>query len=871
MTKVDVSVNTGFPTVGEIVKTLIEAFDFYDLIDDGKKRNSFIKKVNRFADEKNFDMDKAGSLIKEVLFKSFGKLIDDKMLFEEIYLGILSLFESYKTLILTQNVNLIDRDIIIRRLITHYAVYKISDILHFVTYNKYDMKMPTKKFWWVPYKENDEIVFPLANVVNWWANLTNADSTYKLSKLIAETNYQINKKEYQKDFISERKDADYKQKERWKSNKNLPRASTIDSLTSDYLGLPGGDFDFEKKLKLCLYIGRASHFVFNKLYEIFGDDTFIILENLKKQIQSETSESEEELLKFLEQTYHYDKVQLYEMYRSEINNIENTLQNKLTSIRCEKMENDNVKAFEILDEISKSNVFKSNYLFLWQKARYYLLQPDEKMWKQAAEFYNQAFEDAKYKSGIALRALIKEAIFLCSKIRAKSIVQKLYKWACFYGLFSDEFEIVENYFMDLRSKQFLYYFDPKIFYKTDIDKYEKMLNEKLNLHFFLFSNIENMKIDKRYPNSLKKIIGSTPRTQLMLFCNHGKVNYVKELLDLGADPNIIAADGGTALIMSIQSQFPPIGDENIECAKELLKKDLSKSINSRTKLKKITALQCAIESGRVDLVKEVIKQGADVNQRCTFNSKEGITPLYLTIGNIGKCILYLKSKGSLFRDPKTVNEALKYDTMMSVMNGSLYDSDYQRFQSRMNDDVDYRKIADEVLDFLIRSEIEKSKSYFEMIDTLLSSGADTEAVNINGFTALIFCSEIGDINIFDKLMSHNANIEKLLINNDNVLSLAIRNRNYEMFRHILTKYRTKVSKLMNIKYENIATGFKSTLLHDFILQYLSDNFDESGKVILNHIIDNNFDLELKDSYGKTALDVARMIGNEDIIKMIEGA
>ncbi len=105
------------------------------------------------------------------------------------------------------------------------------------------------------------------------------------------------------------------------------------------------------------------------------------------------------------------------------------------------------------------------------------------------------------------------------------------------------------------------------------------------------------------------------KTALMWASEKNNINIVKYLLDNGADVNIITDSQYSVLHYPAQAG-------NTEVVKLLLTKDVSKIINSTTKLG-WTPLICASSMGHVEIVKLLMAKGADKS----IKAKNGVTAI----------------------------------------------------------------------------------------------------------------------------------------------------------------------------------------------------------------------------------------------------
>lgn len=110
-------------------------------------------------------------------------------------------------------------------------------------------------------------------------------------------------------------------------------------------------------------------------------------------------------------------------------------------------------------------------------------------------------------------------------------------------------------------------------------------------------------------------IDADGKTALMWAAEKNNIEIVKLLLENMADVNIISTSLYSVLHYSSQAG-------NTEVVKMLLAKDVSKILNSQTKIG-WTPLICASAMGRIEVVKLLIAKGADKN----IKAKNGTTAI----------------------------------------------------------------------------------------------------------------------------------------------------------------------------------------------------------------------------------------------------
>ncbi len=862
----------GFPTIGEVTKFIIEAFDFYELVADEKTRAGLIKDIQRFSEEKDFDMDRAQEFIENVINKSFGKLIQNEVFFSELNNQITSILNGYKYIALNLNVSYINRERIVKTLITHYFVYQFSGLVRDLQNSQTGLIFPKEEFWWLPEEaEESKIKSPISNVLDWWADQTDCDSLYKLCQKIMKEKYKDRIENDKSFYESEKILLFYQKYNRWRKNNHLPSSFSIAELSGIDLGLTDKDQIPENSLKFNLFIARGIQYCLNNLEELFGiKATFVVIKNTKRYVKSDYLDTDiNELFEHFRKRIDVLKEDNPMELKSKIVLTSNLLGNKYTSPIKEKDKDDQLKAQEVLGTLSKSEELNDSYILELQRARFYALQTDEKSWKEALLHYERAYEDGKYQAGIDLKPILTEGLVLSAKLGKLNVFKKFYKWANFYELFHEPYDEVKEYIVDQLTSQYYSIFNPKAYYKTDIKQYEKLNKEAYSDFLFSKEIIDNWKVDKRYPDRKIKGIGNYPLTQMMIAASFEKVDELKDLIQLKADPNIVADDGSTALIRAMQLQSSDIiSEKQLECCNLLLELDLNPSINARTKRKRKTALMCAIESGIPELVEQVLKQGADINLKCSENCKDGLTPLYFTVNRIASLVKWINNNKRYVVKKEDFIKAMKLDNISRMMSGNLFHDDfkeqYNKF-AKLNNENLFR-----ITEYLLESIEHKKDSFYKIIDTFLINKAEVDVLHDYDFTELLLSSEIGDIKIFEKLLKYGANIKHQLVNKATVIGLAVGFGNYEFAEYLLDNYPKDMAELINIKYKNVESNKEYTVLYPLFMTFKDQS--EIPDIIIRmtrKIFDLGFDKTMKEAGEYTILDIAKMSNNKKLVQILE--
>lgn len=336
-----------------------------------------------------------------------------------------------------------------------------------------------------------------------------------------------------------------------------------------------------------------------------------------------------------------------------------------------------------------------------EKARFYVLKAEH---TKALKSYDKAFEAARYRHGKMAKAILSELLIVESFLGKSKYTKKWSGWARSMGLTARIDNAPNAYF-----------------YRFPLDKHYPEANlEKLkNKGAKIFTGIvcleeeKNRSPDLRNPDRKIAGSGSVPHTQLMNYASFDNPDAIQKLLDNGANANLIADDGGTAILCAIQAQ-------TTQCINLLLPISSPKTLNSRTRRRKLTPLYVAIEQGDADLVQRLLMAGADPNL-CA--GELNLSPLK---DAIRRCSAFNPSMGNLMSDD-AIKSALKQ--MPPVMKASLPIFEEDQIVAMRNDMIVKlneplnQVIFEEVFKFYANGQNVVLKDRRKIISLLLQFGA----------------------------------------------------------------------------------------------------------------------------------------------------
>ena len=240
-------------------------------------------------------------------------------------------------------------------------------------------------------------------------------------------------------------------------------------------------------------------------------------------------------------------------------------------------------------------------------------------------------------------------------------------------------------------------------------------------------------------------------TALLYACEYCNLEIVEELLKRGADVSIKNNDGRTALIGVVS--FPYFEDKKLEIVRTLIKNGIVVEEGDNGNKRYKTALIIACEKNNLEIVKELLKEGADANMLDQFNC----SPLMYACKNAN-----LEMAKELIKKGANVNERDNYGVtplMMSCKRHSLeIVKELIKQGASINEEDKYYAHTP-----LIEACLSQN---LEIVEELIKNGADVNRKNKLGDTALIkMCSNSNNasssyLKIVHKLIEHGANVNE---------------------------------------------------------------------------------------------------------------
>ena len=362
-------------------------------------------------------------------------------------------------------------------------------------------------------------------------------------------------------------------------------------------------------------------------------------------------------------------------------------------------------------------------------------------------------------------------------------------------------------------------------------------------------------------------INKSNETALMKACWMGNEDAISVLLNAGADPNIAHADGNTCLYNAVQRY----------CSKDVLKAIINHGadVNATNKANN-TALGCACSEGNIDAINVLLQAGADTN----IASTDGNTCHYDAVRKgCSKDVLE-----AIIKRGADVNATSKSNE--TALLNACWMGNENAISVLLNAGAD-PNIASADGYISLHGAIKKGCSK-EVIEAIISHGADVNATNKANDTALRYACSEGNIDTFNVLLQAGADTNIASANGNTLLYDAVTtgcckdvlqaiishgadvnatNKNNEtaLMKACWTGNEGAISVLLNAGADpNIAHADGDTCLHGAVRKRCS-------KEVLETIVNHGADVNATNKNDITALMIACGQGNKDAINILLNA
>jgi hypothetical protein len=396
----------------------------------------------------------------------------------------------------------------------------------------------------------------------------------------------------------------------------------------------------------------------------------------------------------------------------------------------------------------------------WHEARWYVLSGNLDC---ACEYYKRAFEGSLYRSGDNQRLVIEEALVVAASLPRpdKVFLKRLKNMAITLGYdipsvpssgmsgANKASDFIEDWEVDLWEAHFDVVFPGEGFFPGA--KRPLVENRKGPL---IFSCDAEVKPDFRYPNRKIKIGDTWKKAfpQLIWFLLQEKKDIVKELLDRGADVNVLSDSDETPIVIALESIdvfFPTssMDDSFINLILECEHKP--ETLNIRTSKRRVLPIISAVRSGRPDVVKKLIDMGADPNKRGETDEQTALNVCLKCLAMVRFPERFWENQNLIQMAPETLDSFRRHSA--GIAGYTL--KDQKEYLERLMSDPRHENIFLAVRQFLVKKIDDNLsvESLREIARLLLDYGADPNAEHtfpIPGYTPLMSASELDESEMF---------------------------------------------------------------------------------------------------------------------------
>ena len=291
--------------------------------------------------------------------------------------------------------------------------------------------------------------------------------------------------------------------------------------------------------------------------------------------------------------------------------------------------------------------------------------------EKAKEYFIKTFELSLYRSGHLCEQIIevgfviaswqeRPGMTLISKLKS---VQNLYGYTLPTILTEDtkrkKENLVEDWEINMWRSNAQRVFNK---FKVELPEKYKVSSAVLPIHL----NAKELALDLKKPNKKVKINNNAKlhrnkgkskqvTTQLIWNTLRKELDAVNQLLQAGADINILSDNNESALLVALQhmnlTELHEPDDRFYQTLKDL--EYVPKTINAMTSKKHLLPLLSAVQTGRTDVVEHILSLGADVSQKGGSGHLDALTTCISLIGTIKNSKMLLKQFSMITEEPET--------------------------------------------------------------------------------------------------------------------------------------------------------------------------------------------------------------------------
>ena len=296
----------------------------------------------------------------------------------------------------------------------------------------------------------------------------------------------------------------------------------------------------------------------------------------------------------------------------------------------------------------------------------------------------------------------------------------------------------------------------------------------------VYLDAKELKLDLKKPNKKVKLNDSSKlhrdknkkkqvTTQLIWNTLRKDLDAVNQLLQAGADINILSDNNESALLVALQhmnlTELYEPDDRFYQTFKGL--EYAPKTINAVTAKKHLLPLLSAVQTGRYDVVEHILHLGSDINQKGGSGHLDALTTCISLIGMIKESKLLLKQFSMITEDPETAIARMsdfEFSAFIRETQGSLGLNRQEVTSHLVQSTKSPKAIA--ILKELSEVFKEQTQANYELFDLremrkiaklLIDRGANPSTrydwSGIDGYTPFLLACELNE----DELITHMLN------------------------------------------------------------------------------------------------------------------
>ena len=388
------------------------------------------------------------------------------------------------------------------------------------------------------------------------------------------------------------------------------------------------------------------------------------------------------------------------------------------------------------------------YILNWCEGLWHVLAGCE---KEALEFYELASDQALYRAGQNQKLILMEALSLAARLRKKPAMKRLKHRALAMGLFSvasaelpEKPDVMSDWEIEHNAREFGRLFPHDALFQEAEDRSAPPPPvDVINL-----SDAKKIKPDYSNPDRIVRVpmVGATKRRkpQLLLFTMINEVKVVRKLLKDGADVNALDSQGGSALLIALQSAKDGQGREALDLL--LKQQHEAETLNRLTAKKRLSPLYVAVGLGDPEVVSWLVKGRADPDMQASYPPQ---TPLYHCIERFA---FYREGWAKSHSMQRMAYPQPEDSELNRRYTGGLAGVFGDQLPMPNLANPHHAEIMEEVVEYFAQRAAKIPREhYLKIAEILVQNGADPNfkhSMPVSGRTPLMMAAELDDVDAF---------------------------------------------------------------------------------------------------------------------------